>query len=108
MLLIFGLRVYFRTIGQGMFHCQRCGGDRRYRERTGRRWFHLFFIPLIPLVSVGEHVRCGTCRTTYHVDVLAMPTADALRVVSSVEMASWPLMPDDVMRVLDKLSPSER
>src|SRR6266568_3882010 len=80
MLLIFGLRVYFRTIGQGMFHCQRCGGDRRYRERTGRRWFHLFFIPLIPLVSVGEHVRCGTCRTTYHVDVLAMPTAEQMQV----------------------------
>jgi len=75
MLLIFGLRVYFRTIGQGMFHCQRCGGDRRYRERAGRRWFHLFFIPLIPLVSVGGHVMCGTCRTAYHVGVLALPTA---------------------------------
>jgi hypothetical protein len=75
MFLIFGLRVYFRTIGQGMFHCQRCGGDRRYRERAGRRWFHLFFIPLIPLVSVGEQVMCGTCRTAYNVGVLALPTA---------------------------------
>jgi tellurite resistance protein len=75
MFLIFGLRAYFRTIGQGTFHCQRCGGDRGYRERTGRRWFHLFFIPLIPLLSVGEHVRCSTCHTSYRVEVLAMPTA---------------------------------
>jgi hypothetical protein len=80
MFLIFGLRAYFRTIGQGTFHCQRCGGDRGYRERTGRRWFHLFFIPLIPLFSVGEHVRCTTCRTAYRVEVLAMPTAAQMQV----------------------------
>jgi len=75
MFLIFGLRVYFRTIGQGAFHCQRCGGDRGYRERTGRRWFHVFFIPLIPLARVGEHVRCTTCHTAYRHEVLALPTA---------------------------------
>jgi hypothetical protein len=75
MFLIFGLRAYFRTIGQGTFHCQCCGGDRRYTRRAGRRWFHLFFIPVIPLVSVGEHVMCSTCHTAYHVDVLALPTA---------------------------------
>jgi hypothetical protein len=75
MFLIFGLRVYFRNVGQGTFHCQRCGGDRGYQERAGRRWFHLFFIPLIPLAMVGEHVRCGTCHTSYRVEVLALPTA---------------------------------
>ena len=65
MLIIFGLRVFYRTIAQGTFHCRRCGGDRQYRHRAGRRWFTLFFLPVIPLNSVGEHVQCTTCRTRY-------------------------------------------
>ncbi|HEX9031448.1 MAG TPA: zinc ribbon domain-containing protein [Streptosporangiaceae bacterium] len=74
MLLIFGLRVYFRTIGQGTFHCQRCGGDRPYRHKSGRRWIHFFFIPVIPLDQVGEFVQCSQCGTRYPAEVLALPT----------------------------------
>ncbi len=75
MLIIWGIRVFFHTTGQGVFHCQRCGGDRQYRRRSGRRFFTLFFIPIIPLNKVGEHVQCDTCKTRYHVDVLNLPTA---------------------------------
>ena len=74
MLIIFGLRVFFRTLAQGTFHCRRCGGDREYRHRAGRRWFTLFFLPVIPLNAVGEHVQCTTCRTRYVTDVLGQPT----------------------------------
>src|SRR5438270_3076974 len=74
LLIIFGMRVFYRTIGQGTFHCRRCGGDRQYRLRAGRRWFTLFFIPVIPLNKVGEHVQCTTCRTRYVTDVLSQPT----------------------------------
>jgi zinc-ribbon family len=74
MFLIFGLRVYYRVIGHGTFHCQRCGGDRPYRLRSGRRWFHLFFIPVIPLARTGEHVQCANCRTCYRPEVLNLPT----------------------------------
>jgi hypothetical protein len=73
-LIIFGLRVFYRTIAQGTFHCRRCGGDRQYRHRSGRRWVTLFFLPVIPLNSVGEHVQCATCRTRYVTDVLKVPT----------------------------------
>src|SRR5260221_4177817 len=75
LLIIFGLRVYYRTIGQGAFQCHRCGGDREYRHRAGRRWFTLFFIPVIPLTNVGEHVKCAVCGTRYRMGVLALPTA---------------------------------
>jgi len=46
LLIILGLRVFYRTIAQGTFHCRRCGGDRPYRHRAGRRWFTVFFVPL--------------------------------------------------------------
>jgi hypothetical protein len=74
LLLIFGLRVFYRAVGQGVFHCQRCGGDREYRHRAGRRWFTLFFIPVIPLNHVGDHVQCTVCGTRYRMDVLSLPT----------------------------------
>jgi hypothetical protein len=74
-MLIFGLRVCFRTVGHGMFHCQRCGGDRGYRHRTGRRWFHVFYIPVIRLGSAGEHLQCLDCHGRFRTGALAIPTA---------------------------------
>jgi hypothetical protein len=78
-LIIFGFRVFFHTTGEGVFHCQRCGGDRHYRLRSGRKFFTLFFIPVIPLTKVGEHVQCATCGTRYRVDVLSLPTASQMQ-----------------------------
>ncbi len=80
MLLIFGLRAYFRTIGQGTFHCQRCGGDRPYRHKSGRRCIHVFFIPVIPLDRAGEYVQCCQCGTRYQADILALPTMAEMQV----------------------------
>jgi hypothetical protein len=74
-MLIFGLRVCFRTVGHGMFHCQRCGGDRGYRHRTGRRWFHIFYLPVIRLGSAGEHLQCLDCHGRFRTGALGIPTA---------------------------------
>lgn len=78
MLLVFGLSVFFRTVGEGVFHCQNCGGDRGYRRRVGRRWFTLFFLPVIPLGSVGEVVECRACRTRFRPAVLRLPTVEQM------------------------------
>lgn len=79
MLIIFGLRVMLFTVGNGQFHCPSCGGDRAYKRRQGRRFFTLFFIPVIPLGKVGgEFVECATCRTRFTLGVLAAPTASDL------------------------------
>jgi hypothetical protein len=75
LLIIFGLRVFYRTLTQGVFHCRRCGGDRQYRLRSGRRWFTLFFIPVIPINKAGQHVQCAVCGTRYRMDVLCLPTS---------------------------------
>jgi len=75
MLIIWGLRIVYRTIGQGVFFCRRCGGDRDYRLRSGRRFITIFFIPLIPLTKTGAHVQCLSCKTRYVTEVLDQPTA---------------------------------
>lgn len=79
MLIIWGLRVFYHTIAQGVFFCRKCGGDRHYQHRAGRRFFTLFFIPIIPLDKTGEHVQCTTCRTRYVTGVLQIPTAAAMQ-----------------------------
>jgi hypothetical protein len=74
-----GSRVYYRKVASGVFHCERCGGDRPYRHRSGRRWAQLLGVPVIPLDRSGEHLRCAICRTCYRVELLAVPTAEQMQ-----------------------------
>jgi len=73
-----GSRVRYRTIGHGDFHCERCGGDRQYLHRAGRRWAHVLGIPVASLADTGEHLRCKVCRTCYRVELLAVPTIEQM------------------------------
>ncbi|MBX6752006.1 MAG: zinc ribbon domain-containing protein [Micromonosporaceae bacterium] len=79
-MIIFGLATFsiFGLIGTGQFHCPNCGGDRHYEHRVARRFFTLFFLPVIPLNKVGEFVRCKTCRTRFDPRVLQRPTTAQL------------------------------
>jgi tellurite resistance protein len=79
MLVGIGSEVYYRTLASGVFHCERCGGDRSYRHRTGRRWFAMFGLPVLPLERTGEHLCCTTCRTCYRVELLAVPTIEQMQ-----------------------------
>lgn len=80
MLALVGSRVCYRTIGSGVFHCERCGGDRPYRHRSGRRWAQLFGPRLARLGGNREHLRCAVCRTCYRVELLAVPTIEQMLV----------------------------
>ena len=80
MLAMTGSRVCYRTIGRGVFHCERCGGDRPYQHRSGRRWLHLLGVPVAALGGTGEHLRCAVCHTCYRVELLAVPTVDQMEV----------------------------
>jgi hypothetical protein len=110
---VIGLRFYFRTTGHGVLHCQRCGGDRRYRRCVGRRWIHFLHIPLIPLDRIDEHVQCRSCRTRYRIEVLAIPTmaemqealpAGALAAVTTMLRAGDPASPAARSRAIDVLA----
>lgn len=97
-MLIFGLRVCFQTAGHGMFHCHRCGGDRGYRLRAGRRWFHIFYIPVIRLGRTGEHVQCLDCSGRFRAGVLAIPTAAQMETAlpaGTLAAATWMLLAGD-------------
>lgn len=70
MFFILGLRTRTSTVDDGIFRCPNEGGDREYRHRRARRWFTVFFVPLIPLGTKGEWVRCTSCGARYGTDVV--------------------------------------
>jgi hypothetical protein len=79
MIFIWGWKVRFRKLGEGVFFCQVCGGDRHYHRKQGRRWVTIFFIPMIPLNDVGdEFVECTTCHNAYRLSALNQPTSATL------------------------------
>jgi zinc-ribbon family len=105
MIIIWGFRVFYRTVGEGVFHCRKCGGDRQYQHRTGRRFFTIFFIPLIPLNKVGEHVQCTTCKSRYVMDVLRLPTTAQMQTALPLGMRAAAVA---VLRAGDPGSPAAR
>jgi len=76
MLLVFGVRYLYSLVATGTFHCPVCGVDRGYGLRRPRAWFHLFFIPLVPLRHGDPVVECDVCRSRFSPDVLEVPTSE--------------------------------
>jgi tellurite resistance protein len=68
--IIFGTRGVKMSAGTGTFFCPGCASQQSYTHRKVRRFFTLYFIPIIPLDVVGEFVECGNCRATWKPTVL--------------------------------------
>ncbi|MCA0452729.1 MAG: zinc ribbon domain-containing protein [Chloroflexi bacterium] len=83
-MIIFGTRNKLKTVGTGQFYCPRCQAQRTYERKTAKRYFALYFVPLIPMGDLGEFVECTTCHMTYNVDVLK--TKAPVQQVGAVEL----------------------
>jgi hypothetical protein len=104
-LLVFGLTAVFRTVSEGTFHCPRCGGDRAYRRRAGRRWLSVFFVPTVPLWRLSETVECRTCKGRFPVAALRTPTARQLGETLAAGMRAAAAL---VLRAGDPSAPAAR
>ncbi len=68
--VVFGTRGVTSTSDRGRFHCPQCGGDQDYARKKVRRFFTLFWIPVLPLGRLGEYVECSMCAGTFEPAVL--------------------------------------
>ena len=76
-LIIWGTRGIESTLSTGRFFCPTCATEKSYSKKRVRRFFTLYFIPLIPLDTVGTYIECRVCTGTYQLDVLNYdPRAD--------------------------------
>ena len=73
--IIFGMRGVTYSADKGDFSCPICGGQQPYNHKRVRRFFTLYFIPVIPLDMLGEYVECGGCAGTFKPDVLSYDAA---------------------------------
>jgi RNase P subunit RPR2 len=78
-MIIFGFGSRTRKTGSGQFTCPRCGVPRSYTQKKARRYFTLYFIPLIPLGELGEFIECDVCHTAYQSAVLTYKAKPAPR-----------------------------
>ena len=69
-MIIFGTKGVTTTPEKGVFHCPSCGPGSSFRWRRVRRFFTLYFIPIIPLDRLGEYIECDHCQGTYDPQVL--------------------------------------
>ncbi len=77
-MIIFGTRGVTTTPEKGEFYCPSCASTQNYGFKCVRRFFTLYFIPVIPLGKLGEYVECVTCKNTYKPNVLDYdPTENA-------------------------------
>lgn len=87
-MIIFGTRSVTYNKGKGSFHCPGCGDTRAYAHKRVRRFFTLYFIPLIPLDLLGEYVECSGCDNTYKPSVLEFdPAAEKAAFESEFQVA---------------------
>lgn len=61
MIILFGTTSKEQNGGGGTFHCPACRQDQPYTMKQVRRYFTLFFIPVLPLDQQGRYVECQGC-----------------------------------------------
>lgn len=65
MFIIFGTKKVAKTVQKGNFDCPRSQTQREYQLKQNRKFFSIFFIPLIPLDKLGDSLECSYCKTAY-------------------------------------------
>ena len=87
-MIIFGTRGITTTPDRGTFNCPRCASPQPYNHKRVRRFFTLYFIPVIPLDKLGEYVECPTCQGTYDVEILDYdPSQENLQIEAFFHIA---------------------
>lgn len=67
-MIVYGSRIYGRKdLVQGWGYCLNCGKYGKNSSYTGRKWVHLYFIPLVPLGRRSRIVmECKKCSHGLH------------------------------------------
>lgn len=71
-IIIWGSTGREKKVSQGSFFCPSCRSNVGYEQRKASRWFTLYFLPVFPLETVGEWVRCSGCQGDFQPSVLQL------------------------------------
>ena len=73
-MIIYGSRMHFKdNVVDSMGTCEHCGHYTQQQSYVGRKFGHLYFIPLFPLAARSQILNeCGNCSTGTHVPLADM------------------------------------
>lgn len=69
-MIIFGTSGITSVEKKGTYHCPACGAGAGFQHKSIRRFFSLFFIPMIPLNKVADFIECSRCGGSFKPEVL--------------------------------------
>ena len=75
MFFIFGSRNREKRLQVGQFYCPTCRQQRFYQHLRVSRYFTLYFIPIFPMNTLGEYLRCESCAGRFNPSVLQLNEA---------------------------------
>lgn len=87
-IIIWGSRGINKTLSTGQFYCPQCEGEERYKHIRVRNFFTLYFIPILPLGTLGEYIECQHCNLTYKQSILRYdPELEREKALAEFEIA---------------------
>lgn len=92
-MIIFGTRATRKLLDKGSFTCPQCQDTTEFEKRRAREWFHLYFIPIIPLNTHPPYVECKRCKATFIEGVLNAATdAESQNIRAEFETATLEIL----------------
>ena len=77
-MIVWGSRDREKKLGAAPFFCPSCGRDGTATHFKQARYFTLYFIPLFPIHTYGEFVRCDACSATFDPGILTASRAELM------------------------------
>lgn len=90
-MIIFGTKSTKKKLEQGKFNCPQCNRDEQFTKLRSKQWFHLYFIPLIPLKEYPPYVECSSCNATF-VEGVLNNNMDSATVRAEFEIATMKIL----------------
>ncbi len=75
--IIWGSRTIILTIGVGTFLCPKCHITQKFGHKQQKRFFTLYYIPILPIADGQQYVECQHCKGTFTPEVLRIPQLQA-------------------------------
>jgi hypothetical protein len=75
-MIIWGTTGKEKRIGTENFYCPNCREETEGSHMRMSRYFTLYFIPLFPMDTLGDYIRCDECDGEFNMTVLDLTQED--------------------------------
>ena len=80
-MIVWGSKNREKKLASVPFFCPSCQREGTATHAKLARYFTLYFIPIFPMQTFGEFVRCDSCQATFDPSILSASRADLLAAI---------------------------